>query len=490
MHVIIAGKSISQYGELAPHERITLCGEVEFSRLPETLRRARVGLIPFADTPISCCADPLKLYQYLACGLSVLAPPWLPVLRDILASGQVLRAHPSEWPNAFKELVQQHDPEAARTAVERHTWDARAQQALDVFRKAADSMNVLFIANTADTLSGELPLSGGERQLLGLKKALETQGHRVRIANIFREELPYEELSDDVDVVHVFSSGAPKGALLNAVAVIKRFYRKPVVMTPVWWPRDAVIQAAQRLSTETVMVKVIDDFENDVLLAELCRRVDMLLPNSVAEYEQIRTKLLLGVDRPCRVVHNAVDLQELDSAVPPGATHDYVLCVGRIELRKNQHTLIEAMHILARQGQKIPLVLIGSFEKAYTDLWRSKLEDLAVQHIPQCSPSAVITAMKGCRVYVQPSFYETPGLASMEAAAVGAPVVVGSMSAEKEYFSEYAWYCSPFSAESIAEAIGNALEHGPHPKLREHIRQYTYARAAQEAIAAYQEVIS
>jgi glycosyltransferase involved in cell wall biosynthesis len=346
-------------------------------------------------------------------------------------------------------------------------------------------MNILFVANTIDELNGFAPISGGERQLLGLAKALRARGHTVEIANVFREELPYEKLST-FDIVHLFGSGAPKGVLLNVVRVVHRFYHKPVFFTPVWWPRDAVIQAAQQLSTESVKVEVFDDFEESILLAELCRMVDMLLLNSSAEHEQIKQKLLLGEDRPWRVVHNAVDLEELNASVAQGATQDYILCVGRIELRKNQHTLVKAMKLL----QEPPaLVLIGSFEKAYTDLWREEMNGLKVQHIPHSAPNAVFAAMRSCRVYAQPSFYETPGLAAMEAAALGCPVVIGELAAEREYFQDYAYYCNPLSVESVAEALQRAIADGAHLKLREHIRSFTYARAAEEVEHAYKELV-
>jgi glycosyltransferase involved in cell wall biosynthesis len=356
-------------------------------------------------------------------------------------------------------------------------------------------MKILFVANVpSDCLWGVAPASGGERQLLGLLEALRAQGHDVELVNVFHEALPFDRL-EDYDVVHIFGSAAPKGVLLTCVEAIQRFYMKPVFFTPVWWTKDEVILEAQRLSTEQTRVYVVDDIGDTYALAELCRRA-FLLPSSHAEYEQIKRHLLLGDDRPYAVLRNAVDVRELEELTPTiSVTADYVLCVGRIELRKNQHNLVRAVQLLRERGRQIGLVLLGAADEAYVKLWWEK-ETMGefVQFLPHSSPPVVYALMKGCRVYAQPSFYETPGLASLEAAALGCPLVVGNLGAEREYFDDMAYYCDPRSPESITDALEQALTGGANPLLRATVREkYTYSQAAEDALAQYtqslQEVI-
>ncbi|MEJ5945301.1 hypothetical protein WDZ17_08345 [Pseudokineococcus basanitobsidens] len=52
-------------------------GQVAYDRTPSLLRRARVGLLPFASTPANRGRSPMKLFEYLASGLQVLTtiPP-------------------------------------------------------------------------------------------------------------------------------------------------------------------------------------------------------------------------------------------------------------------------------------------------------------------------------------------------------------------------------------------------------------------------------
>jgi teichuronic acid biosynthesis glycosyltransferase TuaH len=65
---------------------IQLRGPVPYAELPQVLVRYRVGLLPLSDEPTNAGRSPMKLYEYLAAGLSVWtrATPSLPsVLRDV-----------------------------------------------------------------------------------------------------------------------------------------------------------------------------------------------------------------------------------------------------------------------------------------------------------------------------------------------------------------------------------------------------------------------
>ena len=59
-----------------------------------------------------------------------------------------------------------------------------------------------------------------------------------------------------------------------------------------------------------------------------------------------------------------------------------------------------------------------------------------------------------------PSFYETPGLAALEAAVVGIPIVITEQGCTKEYFEENVFYCNPHIEESILNGLENSLIKG------------------------------
>lgn len=96
--------------------------------------------------------------------------------------------------------------------------------------------------------------------------------------------------------------------------------------------------------------------------AQLLDTISVLLPNSRAEQEMIEARF--GAARPTVIVPNAADAATfgpLPEASQPN--RDGVLCVGRIEPRKNQLTLIRAL-----RGTGISLTLVGDpgrFSGAY-----------------------------------------------------------------------------------------------------------------------------
>jgi len=55
---------------------IHLLPPVPPEKVPHYLHNIDVGIIPFRDTPLTRCVNPVKLYEYLACGKPVVATPY------------------------------------------------------------------------------------------------------------------------------------------------------------------------------------------------------------------------------------------------------------------------------------------------------------------------------------------------------------------------------------------------------------------------------
>lgn len=54
-------------------DNVELPGGVPYSSLPSLLHTARVGMLPLSDDPLNAGRSPMKLFEYLAAGLSVVA---------------------------------------------------------------------------------------------------------------------------------------------------------------------------------------------------------------------------------------------------------------------------------------------------------------------------------------------------------------------------------------------------------------------------------
>ena len=78
-----------------------------------------------------------------------------------------------------------------------------------------------------------------------------------------------------------------------------------------------------------------------------------------------------------------------------------------------------------------------------------------------------------------PSWFETCGLSTLEAAAMGCNVVVTDRGYTSEYCNGNAFYCDPSSPSSILEAIDKASDTASLKYFREKIlTDYTWRNAA------------
>ena len=222
-------------------------------------------------------------------------------------------------------------------------------------------------------------------------------------------------------------------------------------------------------------------------LSQFISLADVLLPNSQAEAER-----LLEQFRPQAIItaiKNGVELGQANRSAHVPHTlsklNQYILCVGRLELRKNQHLLIEAL-----KNSSLPLVFVGNMtaSRGYLalceQLGRERGQTYFISHIAH---ELMPEVFRRARLHVMPSWYETPGLASLEAAALGVPIITTDKGGTREYFKNEATYCQPGSLSSLKNALHEMLSKKIDPnRLGERLRsQFTWQNTAAETLAAY-----
>jgi glycosyltransferase involved in cell wall biosynthesis len=221
-------------------------------------------------------------------------------------------------------------------------------------------------------------------------------------------------------------------------------------------------------------------------VAYVARQARKLLPNSESDYARFIAKY--SATAAYRVVPNGIRADLGARAYPP--TDPYrraVLCMGRIEARKNQLNLIRALNHTPYQ-----LFIHGTpspNHRAYFDQCRR--EAAPNVHIGEwLDDEALYRTYASAKVHVLPSYFETTGLSSLEAAALGCNLVVSPNGDTREYFQDDAWYCDPDSPTSIRAAVDAAYQAPPNQRLAARIRdRYTWNRAAAETRAAYEAVL-
>ena len=119
------GDPHTDVGALAAEPNVHLLGKRDYAQLPEVLRGADAGLIPYVRSALTNSIFPMKVYEYLAAGLPVISTP-LPALAGVSAVATATDAE--GFRAALEHELSADSPErrAQRSRdAEAHSWDAR-----------------------------------------------------------------------------------------------------------------------------------------------------------------------------------------------------------------------------------------------------------------------------------------------------------------------------------------------------------------------------
>jgi len=219
-------------------------------------------------------------------------------------------------------------------------------------------------------------------------------------------------------------------------------------------------------------------------IIELIRGAAMLLPNSFTEYQRLVDSY--GIEAPHAVVPNGVDLS-IFNAPHEVKEAETVLCVARIEGNKNQLNLVKALN-----NTRFKVILVGKHAPNQADYYAAVRAAAAsnIHFIDYLSLPALIDQYSRAKVHILPSWFETTGLSSLEAAVMGCNIVITDKGDTRPYFENYAHYCDPASPQSIKQAVEAAVNAAFSQQLYEKIvHNYTWEITAQETLKAYETVL-
>jgi hypothetical protein len=99
--------------------------------------------------------------------------------------------------------------------------------------------------------------------------------------------------------------------------------------------------------------------------------------------------------------------------------------------------------------------------------------------------------MKGASVHVLPSWYELPGLVTLEAASCGTPVVATDWGGILDYLPKHLVHtCQPDDPESIYNATMDAIQSGRNEQLAECAKSYTVESFGRQVFDVYERVMT
>lgn len=123
MPVVVAGPARQTYEAALRATGATWLGPVPTELVPGLLQRAAVGLVPHRASSFTASMDPMKVLEYLAAGLPVVATPGI-------TSSAAVTAEPADFASTARRLAGQPRSPAPHPAVRDRDWDRVADRLL------------------------------------------------------------------------------------------------------------------------------------------------------------------------------------------------------------------------------------------------------------------------------------------------------------------------------------------------------------------------
>lgn len=357
-------------------------------------------------------------------------------------------------------------------------------------------------------------LRGGDTmQLLKTKQELERMGVTVDIS------LEYEPDLSGYDLVHLSNITRIQETYLQVKNALQQ--NTPIVLSTIYWPMDEFERKGQigiRKAINSCLgidneerIKALGRYIRDKNSRDMATKnlwkigytkmqeyvvnnVDYFLPNAEMEMDELCKTLNLS-KHSYMVIPNAIDAhiakQQYEAEIPQEFEkyRDGIICVGRIEPRKNQLALANA---LDQSGYKLLFVgAVSNNQRRYFNKVKKIIErNENFYYIPRIENKALYQLYKICKVSALPSWLDTPGLVSLEAASMGCNLAISSKGTTSEYFGNYAEYCLPDNLQSIKDAIDRAYNRPKSSELRDIVlKKYTWEIAAKKTFESYQRVL-
>lgn len=172
----------------------------------------------------------------------------------------------------------------------------------------------------------------------------------------------------------------------------------------------------------------------------------------------------------------------------------YLICIARLEPRKNISFLIDVFDALKEKGYSGDLVLIGPegygarkvFDRIQTSPFMS-----SIHHLGWVDEKEKAILLAGADCFVFPSLYEGFGLPIIEAQACGVPVVCSNSTSLPEVGGEGALYSDPRSIDDFVRNVRKVLyEETAKESLllagKKNIQRFSWQTTAMESLKILQ----
>ena len=279
------------------------------------------------------------------------------------------------------------------------------------------------------------------------------------------------------DIVHLFGMSA--AAYNTCKEAVKAGI--PVVATPLYWNDDYPIHYDLRhlpaagedpairerklsmsyfrkmmLLTKVRQQKFVLDNAKFVFATGRCEKMllarDFTLPDAKIVIMPVGVDLAMGMGKP-------------ELFLEKYGVEDFVLCVGQLMKRKNQHLLIDITREI-----DVPVVFSGPMDEndEYMEYCRA-IAHGQTHFLGELHPMMLKSAFHAARAFVLPGLSELPGVGCLGAALAGCPIAVTERGSAWDYLGPGVQYCDPEELDSVTYALDRALTADPNPDLKKQL---------------------
>lgn len=330
-------------------------------------------------------------------------------------------------------------------------------------------------------------LGGGGIVALKTKEYLEKEGINVKLFNYWNDKIK------DHDILHNIGTGSSCFDVIESA----HSQKVPIALTTIYDLHQVsyILKSDMPIKTKVSQIgyNIINKhFQGFSKVKKMLDMADVLFPDTWMEGNLLAKQFKIPKEKIFPVPHG-VDKRFMhatpDEFEEKYKLKDFILFVGRIDVRKNVLNLIKAL-----KGTDIPLVIIGNCEPHLQDYFNEckKEADENVHFLGTLDHDSTLleSAYAAAKVVTLPAEYETPGLVALEAGLAKANIVITERGSTKDYYKEHAKYINPEDREDIKEKLIEAHNSPKKDSLKEHIKEnYLWDKIAKKTLEGYKKVL-
>lgn len=358
---------------------------------------------------------------------------------------------------------------------------------------------------------------GGDTiQMMKTKEALEKKyGIKIDISTELKPDLK------NYDIVHLFNVTRVHETYVQFLNAKKQ--KKPIIISPIYHSIEALnnyekygrvgfLKVLNKLVPNRTLIEggkniirsIKDPKQIGACITQLLKgyieqqryvleNADLLFVIAEQEFLTMKRELNITHNR-YMVVPNGFDfnLEEMniknELIVNGEILEEFILCVGRIENRKNQIGLIKAL-----KDSDYKIVFVGApnpKQKWYYKQFLSLIDNKRFYYLGKINHEEILELFCKARVHILPSWFEVIPLVDIEAALSGCQIVTTKNSYIKEYLEDQALYCDPLKPETFIEHINTSMnKKSRNLNLVERIKQYKWEKVVDNCYQGYLKVM-